>query len=42
MCVLKKKEAYLYRTILYTMYISKCSGMDHSFICKYAMPAFLS
>ena len=24
------------------MYISKRSGMDHSFTCKYTMPAFPS
>jgi len=40
----KGKEAYLYSTILYTMYISKRSGMDHTvlpantqcllFVCK--------
>ena len=37
-------KEYLYSAILYTMYISKrslCSGMDHSFICKYTMPVFL-
>jgi len=38
----KGKEEYLYSTISYTMYISKCSGMDHSFTCKYTMPAFPS
>jgi len=24
------------------MYISKCPGIDHSFTCKYTMPAFPS
>jgi len=36
----KVKEEYLYCAILRTMYISKCAGMDHSFTCKYTMPAF--
>jgi len=34
----KGKEEYLYSAIC-TMYISKRSGMDHSFTCKYTMPA---
>jgi len=29
----KGKEEYLYSTILYTMYISKHSGMDHTVLC---------
>jgi len=36
----KVKKEYSYRAILYTTYISKRSGMDHSFICRYTMPAF--
>jgi len=42
----KEKEEYLYSAILYTMYISKRSGMDHTvlsantpclpFLCKHS------
>jgi len=39
----KGKEAYLYSAILYTVYILKRSGMDHTVLpANYTMPAFPS
>jgi len=38
----ERKGSVFIQRLLYTMYISKRSGMDHSFTCKYNMPAFPS